>query len=77
MNKPTLILLLFLSSLLAVGKTAAELPTVNPAEVGLSGQALSRVDAKMEELIKDEKLAGGIVVIASPWRRIRFSGSTP
>jgi CubicO group peptidase (beta-lactamase class C family) len=72
MNKPTLILLLFLSSLLAVGKTAAELPTVNPAEVGLSGQALSRVDAKMEELIKDEKLAGGIVVIARKGKIAHF-----
>jgi hypothetical protein len=64
MNKTTLILLLFLSSLLAGGKPPAQLPIAKPAEVGLSAKALTQVDDKMEELIKDQRLAGGIVVIA-------------
>ena len=72
MNKPTLFLLPFLSCLIATGKTAAELPTVKPVEVGLSAKALAQVDAKMEELIKEERLAGGIVVIARKGKIAHF-----
>ena len=72
MNKPTLFLLPFLSCLIAAGKTGTELPTVKPAEVGLSEQALSKVDAKMDELIKEQRLAGGIVVIARKGKIAHF-----
>ena len=64
MNNLIRIILPFLFCLFVIGQAAAELPTVKPAEVGLSGQALSKVDAKMEELIREQRLAGGIVVIA-------------
>ena len=45
MNKTPRFFLLFLSCFLTFAKAVAELPTVNPAEVGLSGQALTKVDA--------------------------------
>ena len=44
--------------------SAGELPVVKPEAVGLSAAKLARVDEKMDELIKDKKLAGGIVAIA-------------
>jgi len=72
MNNPTLILLPFLSCLLAIGKPPAQLPIAKPAKVGLSEKSLSQVDAKMEELIKDERLAGGIVVIARKGKVAHF-----
>ena len=72
MKTTTLFLLPFLSCLLAFGQAAAELPTVKPAEVGLSVQALAQVDAKMEELIKEQRLAGGIVVIARKGKIAHF-----
>src|SRR5262245_1192791 len=43
---------------------AAELPAVKPEAVGLSSQRLAKVDEAMDQLIKDKKLAGGIVMIA-------------
>ena len=72
MNKPARFLLPFLSCFLAFGQAIAELPTVNPTEVGLSEQALAKVDAKMEELIKEKRLAGGIVVIARKGKIAHF-----
>jgi len=72
MNKPALFLLPFLSCLLAIGRAAAELPTVKPSTVGLSADSLAKVDAKMEELIKEERLAGGIVVIARKGKIAHF-----
>ena len=72
MNKTARFLLPFFSCFLASGQAIAELPTVNPAEVGLSGQALTKVDAKMEELIKEQRLAGGIVVIARKGKIAHF-----
>jgi CubicO group peptidase (beta-lactamase class C family) len=72
MKKTTLLFLLFLSCLLAVGQAAAELPTVKPAEVGLSAKALAQVDDKMEELVKEQRLAGGIVVIARKGKIAHF-----
>ena len=71
-NKTPRFFLLFLSCFLTFAKAVAELPTVNPAEVGLSGQALTKVDAKMEELIKEQRLAGGIVVIARQGKIAHF-----
>ena len=72
MKTTTLFLLPFLSCQLLAGKPPAELITVEPSEVGLSGQALSRVDSKMEELIKNERLTGGIVVIARKGKIAHF-----
>ena len=73
MNKPILILLPFLSCLLAIGKPSTQLPIAKPTEVGLSAKALAQVDAKMEELIKDQRLAGGIVVVARKGKIAHFT----
>ena len=72
MNKPTLFLLPFLFCLLAIGKPPDRLPATTPDKVGLSADALAKVDAKMEELIKRERLAGGIVVIARKGKIAHF-----
>ena len=72
MNNLIRIILPFLSCLLAIGQVAAELPTAKPAEVGLSEQALAQIDAKMEELVKEQRLAGGIVVIARKGKIAHF-----
>src|SRR2546422_540810 len=44
--------------------SAGELPVVKPEAVGLSSQKLAKVDETMDQLIKEKKLAGGIVSIA-------------
>ena len=72
MNKPTIFLLPFLFCLLAIGKPPDRLPATTPDKVGLSADALAKVDAKMEELIKRERLAGGIVVIARKGKIAHF-----
>ena len=72
MKRTILLFLPFLSCLFAIGQAAAELPTVKPAEVGLSAKVLAQVDAKMEELVKDQRLAGGIVVIARKGKIAHF-----
>ena len=72
MKTTTLFLLPFLSCLVVAGKPPAKLTGVDPSEVGLSGQALAQVDAKMEALIKEQRLAGGIVVIARKGKIAHF-----
>jgi len=72
MNNPIFFILPFLACLLAIGQAVAELPMVKPAEVGLSGKALDQVDAKMDELVKEQRLAGGIVVIARKGKIAHF-----
>jgi CubicO group peptidase (beta-lactamase class C family) len=43
---------------------AGELAVVKPEAVGLSSERLARVDAVMDGLVHDRKLAGGIVMVA-------------
>lgn len=43
---------------------AGELPIAKPEEVGLSAAGLAKVDAAIESLLKEKKLAGAIVMIA-------------
>ncbi len=43
---------------------AGELPVAKPEEVGLSAAGLAKVDAAIESLLKEKKLAGAIVMIA-------------
>ncbi len=57
----TLLLFLFLASTLVHSK---ELPRVQPAEVGMSAEGLAKIDGAVNKLIKDKKLAGGIVLVA-------------
>lgn len=44
--------------------SAAELPTAQPAEVGLSAEKLGEIDKIMNGFVKDHKIAGGIVLVA-------------
>ncbi len=53
-----------LLGLVASSALAGELPTAKPEEVGMSSEKLAKVSATMDELVKDKKLAGGIVMIA-------------
>jgi CubicO group peptidase (beta-lactamase class C family) len=43
---------------------AAELPTAEPAEVGLSAEKLGEIDRIMDGFVKDRRIAGGIVLVA-------------
>ena len=43
---------------------AADLPTVDPAEVGLSAERLARIDTGMQALVDDGKLAGVVTLLA-------------
>ena len=43
---------------------AGELPVAKPESAGMSSEKLAKVDAVMDGLVKDKKLAGGIVMIA-------------
>jgi len=58
----------FLSGLLlatlALSLSAAEIPIVPPAKVGLSKAKLAEVDQFMERQVADQKIAGGIVMIS-------------
>ncbi len=51
-------------STLAVASAAGELPVVAPADAGLSGAKLAEVDKFMERQVAEQKLVGGIVMVA-------------
>jgi CubicO group peptidase (beta-lactamase class C family) len=53
-----------LPGLLLLVAQAREIPTVEPAAVGLSVEKLGEVDRVMERLVTNQKIAGGIVVVA-------------
>lgn len=50
--------------LIACIANAGELPFAKPEDVGLSAERLAKVSAAMDDLVKEKKLAGGIVMIA-------------
>ena len=54
----------FPALLIACVASADELPIARPEEAGMSSERLSKVSAAMDELVKEKKLAGGIVMIA-------------
>ena len=45
---------------------------VKPEKVGMDAKKLKLVDQKMEELIKEDRLAGGIVVVARKGKVVHF-----
>ena len=45
---------------------------IKPGNVGMDAEKLKLVDQKMEELIKEERLAGGIVVVARKGKVVHF-----
>ena len=51
---------------------AGELPTAKPEDVGMSSAKLAKVDDVMNELVKTERLAGGIVMIARHGKVVHF-----
>lgn len=68
---------LFLSIALIVTSSAAplrseELPHAKPEDVGVSSAGLSKVDEVMNGLVKNKRLAGGIVMIARRGSIVHF-----
>lgn len=53
----------FLFFLLALPILAKEIPTAKPEDVGMSSEALAKIDPAVEKLIKQKKLAGGSVLV--------------
>ena len=47
-----------------LSESVSPLKMIKPGKVGMDAEKLKLVDQKMEELIKEERLAGGIVVVA-------------
>jgi len=54
------------------GQSEDGLSFVLPKKVGMDAKKLNRVDQKMEELIKEGRLAGGIVVVARKGKVVHF-----
>lgn len=54
------------------GVGLVDLPFIKPEKVGMDAKKLKRVDQKMEELIKEDRLAGGIVVVARKGKVVHF-----
>ena len=58
---------LFLSmffSGIVVGQVSEEIPSAKPSEVGMSAEGLGLVEKAMEELVEENKIPGGVVLIA-------------
>ena len=49
----------------ALSEPVIPLEMIKPDKVGMDAEKLKLVDQKMEKLIKEERLTGGIVVVAS------------
>lgn len=52
--------------------TALEIPEVTPTEVGMSVEKLADVDAAMDELVAQKRIAGGVVMIARRGKIVHF-----
>ena len=61
-----------LFSLLLNGREQVNLSFSNPDEVGMDAEKLKLVDQKMDELIKENRLSGGIVVVARKGKVVHF-----
>jgi CubicO group peptidase (beta-lactamase class C family) len=66
------LLALIISALVATPAWAAEIPTVAPEQVGMSGDKLALVDEAIETLITEKRLAGAIVVVARKGSIVHF-----
>lgn len=49
-----------------------EIPTAKPEEVGMSAEKLAKVDAAMQDSIKQNRIPGGIVIIARHGKIVHF-----
>ena len=63
--------------LMSLGSAAhsAEIPTAKPEDVGMSAAALAKIDTVMADLVRDKKLAGGIVLVARHGKIVYFQSS--
>ena len=68
----TLLFLILFLTLLVHGQATVLLPIAKPEKVGLDPKKLKAVDQKMEALIKEDRLAGGIVVVARKGKVAHF-----
>jgi len=68
----TLLFLILFLTFLVHGQATVLLPMAKPEKVGLDPKKLKAVDHKMEELIKEGRLAGGIVVVARKGKVVHF-----
>ena len=68
----TLLFLILFLTFLVHGQATVLLPVAKPEKVGLDPKKLKAVDQKMEELIKEGRLAGGIVVVARKGKVVHF-----
>ena len=68
----TLLFLILFLTLFVHGQAKVLLPIAKPEKVGLDPKKLKAVDQKMEALIKEGRLAGGIVVIAKKGKVAHF-----
>jgi len=57
---------------IALRLPAGELPTAKPEDVGMSSAKLAKVDDVMNELVEQQRLAGGIVMIARHGKVVHF-----
>jgi CubicO group peptidase (beta-lactamase class C family) len=62
--KKTVCLQLLILPVMALALTAREIPVVTPSKAGLSEAKLTEVDRFMERAVTDQKIAGGIIIIA-------------
>jgi len=58
------LLLLVVFSGVVVGQVSEEIPSVKPSEVGMSAERLELVEKAMEELVEENRIPGGVVLIA-------------
>ena len=56
----------------ALSEPVSPLEMIKPDKVGMDAEKLKLVDQKMEELVKEERLTGGIVVVARKGKVVHF-----
>ena len=71
LHRTLLFFILFLTPLVH-GQATVLLPMAKPEKVGLDTKKLKAVNQKMEQLVKEDRLAGGIVVIARKGKVAHF-----
>jgi CubicO group peptidase (beta-lactamase class C family) len=74
LHKPFCIvsLFVFLQTSVFAQSESNEIQVVPPTDVGMSAEKLAKVDAAMEELVKQKRIAGGVVMIARHGKVVHF-----
>ena len=72
MKRPLLIsTFVFLCATASVA-VAKELPTAKPEQAGMSSAGLDKVDAAVNQMVRDKKLAGAVVMVARRGKVVHF-----